>query len=126
MQIDKQDLCNAVIDAKQQGVLTNRLASMCLDIARSYIFSDKCNKFSESHREEILGVFSLYLVNKWGCINEKRNAFSWVVFSARKAQYTYIRSLRRRIERESKKAHLMYEQQIEQMESYIRQNSKQL
>lgn len=97
MQIGKKELSEAVRRAKDQNQLTNELALLGLQIARSYL-SGKVH--SLDIMEDITSDWSLRFVRKWEQMNPDRNCFSWIVSTVRTSHFTYMRSLSRRTTRE--------------------------
>lgn len=120
MKIDQADLTAKVIEAKKSGVLTNELASIAMQIAKSYIFSDRKNSFTKEQREDILGKWTVLFVEKWERMDPERNCFSWIVSTVRSTQYVYTKSYQRRLEREHAKANDEYFERMDSVRNFIR------
>lgn len=120
MKIDQADLTSKVAEAKKTGVLTNDLASVAMEIARSYIFSNRKNSFTNEQREDILGKWSVLFVRKWQRMDPNQNCFSWIVSTAKSAQYVYAKSYQRRLAREHREAEDEYFERMDSIKNFIR------
>lgn len=120
MQIDKTEFNAAVAEAKQRGILTERLATLGMQIARGYLSSEKFSHYSAADREDVLGAWTVLFVRKWEKMDPKKNCFSWITSTVRSAHFIWARSAARRAKRESKKAEDDYHYHMQQTKRYIR------
>jgi len=115
LKIDREQLADAVEKSKSSGGLSNRLASMAMQIARSYLAD-----LPESQHDDIMSDWSLRFVKNWSKIDPNSNPMAYIVYTVRQSKYCYFRSQKRRIDREQKKASQDYVSAQDRVQKFFR------
>lgn len=121
--VDPTELNAAVAEAQRVGRLTERLAVLGMQIARSYLSSEKFSGYSAAEREDIFGMWTLRFVRGWRKLDPERNPHSYITGSVRSAWMDFARSQSRRLRREHAKAESAYAEEMDRISRFIRNYS---
>lgn len=120
MQIDPKDLKAAVNEALTKGILTEKLASMAMEIVRGYLARDKFRGYRRDEIEEIFGMWTVRFVQTWDRLNPNKNPHAFITGGAAFAYRDYCRRLARRIRREHANAEAAFAEETERIQRFIR------
>jgi DNA-directed RNA polymerase specialized sigma24 family protein len=115
MNISKIELTGLFLACKDAGALTNDFARVAMEIANGFLLR-KAPTLQECEREDIVGDFTVRLVNGWQSIDPERNVFSYLTQMCSFTASDYFRK-RQRVETRLDSVDAMEQHQIDALES---------